>query len=501
MTKKKYYILIILSIIIISLIGTLAWLTWKSKETALVLTVGDIDGTRVVLKPYVINESLVPTLTYDSNEAVDIKATNNGKEASRVTIYYDIDEIAKELLIDSFKYTILKSTDNGSNYSLYEEGNFVTATTSDNFIIIEEVIPKDIEYNYKVYMWLDGNNSNSLDAQGKVFKAELGAEITDGTLITARDLTNKANPETLTYAEATDSQKAEMWTFSHEATEQTGALTDYRYIGNMPNNYIIYNNETWRIIGVFNKKIKIIKDSSIGNLDWDYKKTGIGSSTDDNGSSDWTDSQIMYMLNPTTYKLKTGYTLDGSYIKDASGNIIYQVGCQPASIAVGATSYSCTNNTWSLSDEALSQIDEVTYYLGYGVFTSAVRSYTRERSKTVPTGREINWNGYVGLMYPSDYGYTFANGVNDTCYNDIENCSTKMDKGGVPSSSWLFNSSYQFTFAPNYAYTVFGVSASGHMSAYRVNSETSVRPVVYLKTNTKLLGTGTGDDPYTIVSQ
>jgi len=39
---------------------------------------------------------------------------------------------------------------------------------------------------------------------------------------------------------------------SHPATAQLQATTDYRYTGKNPDNYIKFNNETWRIIGVFN---------------------------------------------------------------------------------------------------------------------------------------------------------------------------------------------------------------------------------------------------------
>ena len=132
--------------------------------------------------------------------------------------------------------------------------------------------------------------------------------------ITATTLVSKANPSTLMYADATNSQRAEMWTFSHDTTEQVEATTDYRYIGSSPNNYITYNDEVWRIIGVFDGRIKIIKDTSIGSMSWDYKKSGVGSSIADYGSNDWSDSQLMYMLNPTSYKLKDGYSSDGTYI-------------------------------------------------------------------------------------------------------------------------------------------------------------------------------------------
>ena len=88
-------------------------------------------------------------------------------------------------------------------------------------------------------------------------------------------LVAKANAEDLDYNSATDAQKKEMWTFTHEATEQTTALTDYRYIGADPNNYVKFNDELWRIIGVFDtddgtgkveKRLKIIRNESIGSL-------------------------------------------------------------------------------------------------------------------------------------------------------------------------------------------------------------------------------------------
>ena len=122
-------------------------------------------------------------------------------------------------------------------------------------------------------------------------------------------LIENANPSTLLYSDATDNQKGEMWTFLHEATEQVGATTDYRYIGKNPNNYITFNNEVWRIIGVFDGRIKIIRNDTLGNMFFDYKKSGVGFSTTNYGSNDWTDSQLMYMLNPTNYTLKSGDTV------------------------------------------------------------------------------------------------------------------------------------------------------------------------------------------------
>ena len=495
---KKHIIIIIIAILLITIAGTFAWLSWRSNDTALVLTVGDINSAQVILKPYQINSTITPVLTYENEEYTEVTATNNSTTAKVIKLFYKINNIDAELVSANFKYTITKSTDNGSTYTEYLSGDFSTASTGTDFYIMKENLPESTTYKYKVYIWLYSSDENQTNVQGKTFNGELRATIEDP--ITADMLIENANPSTLSYADATDGQKAEMWTFSHDATTQTSATTDYRYIGSSPNNYITFNDEVWRIIGVFDGRIKIIKNESIRSMPFDYKKSGVGSSTTNNGSNDWTDSQLMYMLNLTSYKLKDGYTSDGTYIYDGSSNIIYQLGCIPASIASGATSYSCTSNTWSLNSMALSQISEATYYLG-GSSSSSGQSaeiyYAFERGTTVYSGRPTSWSGLVGLMYPSDYAYTFANGVDDTCYMDTGNCNN-----GIPSSSWLYKSgTYQWTVSPysGNASFVFRVYSTGNVGNSSAHLSTGVRPVVYLKSDIKLQGSGTSSEPYEII--
>ena len=208
----------------------------------------------------------------------------------------------------------------------------------------------------------------------------------------------------------------------------------------------------------------------------------------------------MYMLNPTSYTLKTGYTSDGTYIYDGSGNIIYQLGCKPASIASGATSYSCTTNTWALNSTALSQISEVTYYLG-GISDSSLQSaqtyYVSERGTTVYSGRPTSWTGLVGLMYRSDYAYTFANGVNDECYLGSSSCYDLSS-----DITWLFRKQNdKITISPYYSSNnIIYIDFSGNAyTTQGVNLSSPKYPVVYLRSDIKLDGTGTSSDPYVIV--
>ena len=262
----------------------------------------------------------------------------------------------------------------------------------------------------------------------------------------AEMLIEKANDASITNYE--DGNKGEMYTFSHPATEQTGALTDYRYIGNTPNNYITFNNETWRIIGVFESRIKIIKDESIGELAWDSANT-----------NDWTTASLQQTLNNGT-------------------------------------------GSSELSEEASNQIDTVTWYLGGTSYNSSTHFgtgsdiYTWERGTTVYSGRPTSWSGKVGLMYPSDYVYTYAYGVDDTCYKDGYNCYT-----GTPSSGWLYNNDDRWTLSPTSRYSnrVFVVYSMGYVDYYSVPNTFWVRPVVHLRSDIVLSGSGTVADPYKIL--
>ena len=71
-----------------------------------------------------------------------------------------------------------------------------------------------------------------------------------------------------------------------------------RYIGANPNNWISFNDELWRIIGVFDtdshgqkqKLVKIQYGGNIGRMQWDA-----------NNANDWSKSALMSYLNTGTY--------------------------------------------------------------------------------------------------------------------------------------------------------------------------------------------------------
>ena len=175
-----------------------------------------------------------------------------------------------------------------------------------------------------------------------------------------------------------------------------------RYVGAAPNNYVSFNNELWRIIGVMNNiddgtgkketRLKIIRDEPIGKYSWDNKASGTGSSTSEYGSNDWSDSTLQIVLN------------EGPYWNRTSGSC--------PSGQNGATT-SCDFSTNGLTAEAKSMIGNAKWNLGgTAIYTSKLAShwYTYERGTDVYSGRPTEWIGKVGLMYPSDYGYATSGG-------------------------------------------------------------------------------------------
>ena len=315
-----------------------------------------------------------------------------------------------------------------------------------------------------------------------------------------------------------------------------------RYIGANPNNYVYFNcsdydNQTadtcelWRIIGVFNnvtksngKKenlVKIIRADSLGDYSWDYKKSGVGTSTNDYGSNDWTDSQLMMMLNPTNY-LKSGYTNSSDIISLGSQQLYSKMGsyyngtkgCRPKYIVSGA-SFSCTEvdftSTGLKNDTTRNVIEEVVWNLGgtgesYTSASNGLAShfYGYERGTTVYMGRPTTWTGKIGLMYPSDYGYATSGGTTKdraACLaKELYNWNNSSDFSDCKENDYLLDTNdLQWTLAPysDDAYGAFVVFAAGFAYRTGVYTGREVHPSLYLKSYTEVkAGTGEKNNPY-----
>lgn len=174
--KNKKIILTIFLMLIIIISGTVAWLTWKSKESSLVLTVGEVNGPTISLYPYQLNGTLSPVLSYERVDYVQVEATNNRSEKVKAKLFYNIKSIDSALISSDVKYTVTSSDSKNGTYTEYATGDFSSALVGNVLEIANISIPANSNKFYRVYVWLDGNSSNSSNMQNKTLSIELKAE-------------------------------------------------------------------------------------------------------------------------------------------------------------------------------------------------------------------------------------------------------------------------------------------------------------------------------------
>ena len=270
------------------------------------------------------------------------------------------------------------------------------------------------------------------------------------------------------------------------------AVTDYRYYGPSPNNYICLDMEggstcpdkhLYRIIGsIYEEKentnrIKVIKatpltDGTTKGYAWDSGNVNIWATiTNGNYSNSLTSgASLMKLLNSGDWWNRTN---------------------------------TFANN--GLTEKAKSYITTSRYYLGgynnsNGVMTNQFYAYERGTTR-YDTNRPLYWDGYVGLMYPSDFGYAAGN----TCVTGTDPYNYD---GGCKNKDWLwmttssdYSNSAEWLMSPDSGNSrgAFYVYSSGcvYCDYGRVIFAYSVRPVFYLNSSASISeGEGTSAAPY-----
>ena len=256
-----------------------------------------------------------------------------------------------------------------------------------------------------------------------------------------------------------------------------------RYYGASPNNYIYFNCETypntnceiWRIIGIFDGKLKIT-NPTINDFyfPFDYDKNDDGTST--TYDSNWSTSTLQKLLN-------------NGYYNNTIGEITYYY---------TDSSLRERNDTKNMSNIGLKNVDtrklisSEKWYLGssYGLdFANEVYVAERSNISCEDCNYDVIWNGNIALPYLSDFGYAGDfNACNVSTFSS--NC-----KGWMLFSSmnyWLLSIDNATTIRYyNFFY--------GNIQANLSSVSYIVLPTLYLIPDIKIVGgTGTSDNPYLI---
>ena len=343
-----------------------------------------------------------------------------------------------------------------------------------NRLIDKVTLDVEDTVNYKLRLWLDFGN---LEDEAK--EALVGQQIFLALKINGIQNVNKVPTGADTLIALTNNKdNSGLYTITHakDSTLQIGNdkdITEYRYRGASPKNYVTFNNEVWRIIGVFptddgtgniENRIKIVRDKSVVNQYWNTKQVASTSSY-----NNWTGATLMTYLN-------------SSYI-----------------------------NTLDIN-EAYGLIDNVKYYLGgyseYRITVETMYNYERKMINTKTNefyyGTNPNsWIGKIGLMYASDYGYASANCETYKLYNgntatdDLKACNDTNWLYNLKENEWLLPQKSEFSADAYY------IRNSGEVSNYSTSNngvnkiQRLVRPTLYLKSEVQITeGDGTSSNPY-----
>ena len=328
----------------------------------------------------------------------------------------------------------------------------------------------------------DGNAKVSITGKGKFD----GLKITNGT---------KENAEVKEITKPTYGMKAveyisNLYDYDGEGLKKDNTLDEnIRYYGSDPNNYVSFNNELWRIIGVFGNNVKLVRSESLGSLSWDSSESSVN---DGYGVNEWSQADLQVYLNKMYYGGDTTVTCYN-----------------------GSKNQTTTCPTGTIDETLKSLIDYHIWNTGaieYNTRADTLAFYSAERGtkgKICSSGiycndtvnRTTTWPGYIGLPYATDYAYASSE-------SDCETNMVKQDSNNefiCKNNNWMFKNTWYWTLspfaAPAYAGAVWIVNSGGHVNYGNAASGGAVFPAIYLKTDILIKsGNGTSSNPYILRS-
>lgn len=249
----------------------------------------------------------------------------------------------------------------------------------------------------------------------------------------------------ITNGETTSVDGVKQYLCSREVSStEPGNVNNYIYFN--CNNYSNPSSSTceiWRIIGVFDGKLKIIRNSTIGELAWDS-----------NGIAAWSTSTLQKILNENYYN---GNELNFKIKNETTRNMI-------------------TSVKWNIG----------TYYSSRNIFSNA--AYSSEITKT--------WSGKIALPTVSDYLY--SNDFLSSAPEDIY-----IDMSCQKNNNWLSQKVDNFWFLNIGSYSdseTYPWNLNVYINyANNANNTFGILPTLYLKPELKInSGDGSESNPYTL---
>ena len=247
----------------------------------------------------------------------------------------------------------------------------------------------------------------------------------------------------------------------------------------------------WRVIGIFDtqkelngtkeRRVKLVRNTSLGgNYAWDSSASTVAYG---HGVNEWSQADLKNELN-------------GDYLNsNLSSNTTWYNGQNNTKTAIFDKSKVLKASTQELLDNVVWHLSGSTT-----VETSVAEQYLVERNNQYVNNpsdgisRTNIWIGKVGLIYPSDYGYASEDLI---CKDNISG-----NRYSCRNKNWLFTGDNYWTITHRYGYpygsNIETINSDGTYFFYGATSNgIGTYPSLYLKSDIKITGEGTVENPYT----
>ena len=324
----------------------------------------------------------------------------------------------------------------------------------------------------------EGNAKVSITGKGKFD----GLKITNGT---------KENAEVKEITKPTYGMKATEYITNLLEYDGEGLKIDntsdqnIRYYGSDPNNYVSFNNELWRIIGVFGNNVKLVRSEKLGDLSWDSSESSVNGGY---GVNEWSQADLQNYLNKMYY--------GGTSVTCYNGKSNKTTTCPTNTIDETAKTL-IDNHIWNTGAiEYNTRTDTVAFYKDErGNQTGKICSSGNNCNDTVE--RTTTWPGYIGLPYPTDYAYASSENICETNMVKQDSSNAYICK----NNNWMFKNIWYWTLSPSassgISRFVWLVHSDGDVRYSNAANGGAVFPAIYLKSNILIeSGKGTSSNPY-----
>ena len=259
----------------------------------------------------------------------------------------------------------------------------------------------------------------------------------------------------------------------------------YVYRGSNPNNYIMFNNELWRIISKeADGTYKIIRNDVLSNRAFD-KQNRTSSST----YCKSTRGCGVYAAVSGTFSSPSG-SQSGTVTEDSS-------------IKIYLNDDYYVNN---INSTAKDQMTSHSFNIGAVEYLNQSGAEADSIEKNIAGEKMYTWTGNVGLVNVSDILRASTNPLctsATTSSSDVDACNSNylLDKGSASSLYYWTINAYSYESGGNSYDAWYGDAYRSSARVYNSGASSSAnapRPAVFLKSDTTLSGSGTESDPYTI---